>query len=394
MLESDLRIFGSLDRPQVGGRVALTGLRMDHVPSGAGLRDGRFVVEAQGATVLTIGFEASGAGGGRISGSGQVRLTARAPSLQLAARLDAFRIAGRDDLDATVGGQLTGIYDDTGSAVTGKLVVDRADIRVSDFMSSGVVVIDYEHVNCPECEKAEKTAPVTTMPPIRLGLEIELPNRIFVRAPNFESEWQGLLKIEGTAEAPIVTGTLQTIAGRVDVIGKRFEIDRGRLVFSGGQPPDPSIDVRAVTETDDLKAAIVVAGTASQPDIALSSEPPLAEDEILARVLFGASGSELSTAQVLQLADAAATLSGKGGGLGLVDRVRRGLGVDVLDVEPTGQVSVGKYIADDVFLRYRQGLAGSGNVVVEYEITPSISVESDMGSEGESRFGVNWEFDY
>jgi len=394
-LDSDLRITGTIGAPVVDGQVVLSELRLDHEPSGAALRGGRIVARAQRTTDLTLTLEGNDGGTGRLSGDGRLDLAAaNGFDLDASMALDRFTLAGRDDLIATISADLAARGDAERVALTGRITANRAEIAIPDTLPQGVVVIDYEHENCPSCPQpvADEDRPA---PPIEIGLEIDvdLPNQVFVRGRGVESEWRGALRIEGTAAAPRIVGRLETVSGNISVIGRTFTIERGRITFTGGNPPNPDLNVRATTAADGVIAAINVTGTANDPEIALTSEPPLPEDEILSRILFGSATSELSTAQALQLAEAAATLSG-GGSSGFVDRIRRGLGVDVLDVDVAGAVSVGKYIADDLFVRYRQGIAGESNVVVEYELTPSISVESDVGTAGQSRVGVSWEFDY
>jgi translocation and assembly module TamB len=83
--------------------------------------------------------------------------------------------------------------------------------------------------------------------------------------------------------------------------------------------------------------------------------------------------------------------------------VRDALGVDTIDFDTStaddgsvgASLSVGKYIAPGVFLKLQQGLSGaSSRAVVEVEVTDSISVETDVGADSQSRVGVTYELDY
>jgi translocation and assembly module TamB len=83
-----------------------------------------------------------------------------------------------------------------------------------------------------------------------------------------------------------------------------------------------------------------------------------------------------------------------------LDSVRNSLGLDTLkfsnDDEQTGPgVEAGRYIADGVYLGVEQGLGeGSSNATIEVEVTPNITIESDIGSDSQSRLGINMEWDY
>jgi translocation and assembly module TamB len=53
------------------------------------------------------------------------------------------------------------------------------------------------------------------------------------------------------------------------------------------------------------------------------------------------------------------------------------------------------YAAEGVYLGVKQGVTDeSGAVAVEIEVTPNISVESEIGITGESDIGVKFKWDY
>ncbi len=144
-------------------------------------------------------------------------------------------------------------------------------------------------------------------------------------------------------------------------------------------------------------------GQATNPTIEISSVPELPEDELMSRILFGKETAQLSTAEAVQLAAAIAELSAENGGsAGVLDFARGVLGVDVLRVETIGTgdarqpaLSAGKYVTDEVFVGVKQGVeAESGSVGVEIEVTPNISIESDVGQTGESNVGIKFKWDY
>ena len=104
----------------------------------------------------------------------------------------------------------------------------------------------------------------------------------------------------------------------------------------------------------------------------------------------------------LKLAQAVNALRGKSGGiLGFFDRTRKFLGVDQLAIdqsEETGgqaAISVGKYIGENVYVEMGKGLGKeSGKVKVEVELTPNVSLESQVGEDSNGGIGINWKWDY
>ena len=188
--------------------------------------------------------------------------------------------------------------------------------------------------------------------------------------------------------------------GRLDILGRRFEIDSGSVSFIDDLSLDPLIDFRAVTPIEGGTGIISVTGFASDPQFGFSANPELPEDEVLARILFGRSVGNLSPFQAVSLARSVAELSGVGG-TDILGDVRAATGLDEIDVsaaDDSGEATLGlgSYLTDNVFIGVEQGLADPSATTgrVEIEITPNISVESDVGTDGSGRIGVILEWDY
>jgi translocation and assembly module TamB len=179
-------------------------------------------------------------------------------------------------------------------------------------------------------------------------------------------------------------------------------VEQGALRFDGGLLP--YVDLTAQVQAADVTAEITVQGPPTKPEIKLTSTPNLPQDEILSRVMFGTGVGQITPAQGLQLAQAAATLAG--GGPSVLDRLRNFTGLDRLSVgdapsTPGGTatgttVSGGKYVAPGVFVGADQGLSGtSTRAKVEVEITPNITVKATAGAATDaSSLGVQYKLDY
>src|SRR5260370_19752481 len=83
---------------------------------------------------------------------------------------------------------------------------------------------------------------------------------------------------------------------------------------------DPAVDIVAEVSSGEVTAQVLVGGLISSPTVTLTSTPALPQDEILARVLFGRGVGQITAAEGIQVAQAAATLAG--GGPGVLDRIR------------------------------------------------------------------------
>lgn len=399
---------GTLGDPALAGTVTVEEGQFDLPSAGLYLHKIDLRAEGEGQELVIRTFEAEAKGGGSLSASGtlsadpetgfpaEVTVTARQFN---AVDLDLASLSV--DLDLAVSGALPEYL------LAGTVTVLPTEIRIPDSLPPSVVEIEVVEVRDGRVvPREEEQAEPEEAPdaPLRLDLEIDIPGQVFVRGRGLDSEWGGGLTVTGLADAPVVDGEIAVRRGRLTAVGNTFDFERGRVVFDGGPPENPSLDMRLTTEVTDITAAVVVSGTASAPDIGLQSDPALPEEDILSRLLFGSDKAELTPVQALKLARSAAILSGNfGSGPGVTDQMRDALGVDTLDVDAGtnddgsvgASLSVGKYIAPGVFLKLQQGLSGAtSRAVVEVEVTDSVSVETDVGADSQSRVGVNYELDY
>jgi translocation and assembly module TamB len=241
-------------------------------------------------------------------------------------------------------------------------------------------------------------------PRITIDIPIAMPSAVFVRGRGLQAEVGGNLRLRGSGAAAAIEGALDLRRGTFEVAGQRLNFSRGTLSFDPGVGIDPTLDMDASTSAGGVTANIHIGGRASGPTLALSSDPPLPQDEILAHMLFGSATSSLTPTQILRVASAVAELSGAGGGSDVTDRVRRGLGLDVLSVTDVSGSGVGgeagRYVREGVYVGVRSGRnPGSTDPtqtqtmgVVQIEVLPHLKVEAGAGTTG--RIGITYERDY
>ena len=81
--------------------------------------------------------------------------------------------------------------------------------------------------------------------------------------------------------------------GTFNLVGKTLDFSDGTIGLDGSGKLDPTLDFTATNITGDTTSTLTIGGYASDPKFTLSSTPPLPQDEILARLLFGRSTSGL-----------------------------------------------------------------------------------------------------
>lgn len=421
-LRLDVRADGTVGSPRLGGTVTLADGRYEGRATGAVVTDMSARIVGDGDVFTIRSFTGRTPNGGTIRASGSIRPAAtdgRALDLRVTANdarlLQTDIVSALFDADLT----LTGALDD--ALLAGPVKVERAEVQVPNRLPPNVVDLDVVEVGgnrrgrgtptpvpprkpgaTPAAAGAQPATAQNAGPTIALDIAVNAPNQIFVRGRGLDAELGGQLKVAGTAAEPRITGRLRSIKGELSLIGQTFTFTRVNVDFDGTVPPDPRLDVVAEATANGVTAQVLVTGTARNPKLELASPQGLPQDEVLARVLFGKPVNKLGAGEAVQLAQSAASLAGFGGnGGGLLERVRRGLGVDRLEFTQGqngrgGAVEAGRYVTDNVYVGVEQGIGGTAQsrAKVEVDITDNIQAEADVGSNASPRVGLKFEWDY
>jgi translocation and assembly module TamB len=412
---ADVAVGGTVASPAATGHLRLSDARYTNFATGAVLNNLQADIDGGRDRFSLTSFSATDNASGSLRARGEVVLNGSSgPSAQLSATLDKFRVAARDEAVAVASGTVTIAGPLTAPKVTAPLTVDRADINLPDSLPPNVVVLKVVDRNGKAGDAQPAAAEQKPAVPAPLDITLDMPGNIFVRGHGLESEWRGRLTITGTSAAPAIAGSLEQIRGSVDLLGKTFTLTRGSITFDGSAKLDPVLDIVAEASAADITAQVNIIGPASAPKITLSSTPSVPQDEILARVLFNRGVGQITAGEGLQLAAAAGTLAG--GGPGVLDRLRGGLGLDwfKLGSGPSGPatstlnprtttgsatggtaLSAGKYLAPGVSVGVSQGLSPpTSKVTVEIELRPHLTVQGEAGQSGSTGIGLNYNYDY
>lgn len=407
-LKADVNFAGTLAVPRVAGALSLDEGRYEQLWSGFVAKDIDLDARVEDRRVTIETLSANDGNGGRISGSGFAEFPAEGPLLaDIALDLRDVRVLRRVDAKATTSAQLNFRSEPDSQIVSGEIRPEQADFNIAQDFGSDIVTIDVVEIRGPDGEEAAATPEaLEDERAIGLGLRVRGPRRLFVRGQGLDSEWGAELDIGGTVETPQLSGTLTLIKGNYVFANTDFDLTEGQILFTGGDEIAPILDLTAETEVENTQIELTVTGPLDSPDIALSSSPPLPEDEIMALLLFGSSIDDLTEVEIAFLAAQLASLSGAtgggGGGFDPIGGARSTLGLARFSVkgsEEEGQVmprvSGGMYLTDDVYFEVGTE-TGSGVTVgtVEWELTRNLSLESSVSSSQENSISVRWSWDY
>jgi translocation and assembly module TamB len=392
---------GQLNAPRLNGVIKANSLTYDNEDLGTRITavslDGHFSNDKLELTK----FHGT-AGDGEVSGSGWVSLAANDKfPLQVHVDLHNARLARSDSIDSTVSGTLDLSNDATnGALIKGDLRLPQ--LRYTVVRQGAAEINELEGVHHKGYQKVETAQTGLAAPALwKLDIRARADNQILVSGMGLESEWRMNLHVGGTTRDPSVTGEMNTVRGYYEFAGRDFTISEGTIRFNGGALTDPEIDIAASGTVRDVTGIIKVSGSAQRPDIAFSSTPALPQDEVLSRMLFGESVTNLSATEALQLASAVNGLRGGKDYLNPLGVLRSATGIDRLRVigadTATGRgtsLAAGKYLTNSVYVEIVTDSKGFTGTQIEIALSRALSLLSSTGGTAGTSVGLRYSKDY
>lgn len=399
----DLRMKGAPALSSLSGAISLSDLRFAAPSDRVAIREGHISADLAGGQAQ---LDASGqlSSGGTFAVSGSVNLNAPF-SGALNATLTRVRIKDPDLFDTTLSGEIT--IDGpirSGATIGGALVLHETEVLVSDPSFGSPDPLPVRHINdSPGARATRQRAGLDasgrpskdSAATYALNLAVSAPGRVFVRGRGLDAELSGEMHLGGTTAVIRPSGQFDLVRGRMDILGKRFVIDEGRAQLIGSLVP--YIEFSASTDTVGATATATVDGPVSAPALHFTSTTGLPEEEVIAQLLFGTTLNNASAFQLIQLASAVATLSGRGG-IDMAGKLRRNFRLDDLDItvdeNGTAALKAGKYLNGKLYSQISVDQNGQAQIDLDLNASKNLTLKGSVGTDGTSGAGVFFSKDY
>ena len=308
---------------------------------------------------------------------------------------------------------LNGVFTVTGTlaapSVSGDVAIDRGTLDASELLLR--LQRPYATTAAVAPPTGEALSPVPPLPGVsaiwdnlQLRLRFHASNNLIIRGENMRLSRESLADIgdinatfggdlsirKDPHESIQLAGALQTVRGSYAYQGRRFNIERdGTLRFVGGSSFDPLLGITATRTVSGVSIKAALHGSASAPELELTSSPALEESDILSLLLFNAPANELGAGQRNELAVQAATLASGFVVSPAISAVGEKLGLDFLQLEPTSsgssasfRLSAGREIWKGLFLTYSREFSSDpyNELLAEYELSRYLRLRA-MGSD-------------
>jgi TamB, inner membrane protein subunit of TAM complex len=426
-LALDVKATGTSTDPRFEGIVSITGGAFA-IPAAGVLYKGLETDIGLASNLITIPrFRILDEHGGPLDVSGQVRFQERhLGALDIRLTSDNFEILDNEFGDVDIGAQLQIAGEFSRPIVLGSIKIDAGRLEVDRLLalfnrpyatqSLSDVISTRAGDTAPSAIEATRRAleaagasakAASEQPPTRaaaarglfenleLQLHIDIPDNLVIRGRQLRPGGRmrasfgdinaivggNLVLRKQPATAVRLDGSVNTVRGSYQFQGRRFDIQRdGTIRFTGLPDFDPILDVTAtrVIPASNVEATVRITGTVRAPELALSSNPPLEESDILSLIVFNRPANELATGERETLAAAAGGIATGFLAQPLGESVGRALNLDVFEIttnENEGQLAagftVGKQIGDRSFVRLRQefGERNTTEFMLEFQLT-------------------------
>lgn len=220
------------------------------------------------------------------------------------------------------------------------------------------------------------------------------------------------LHLRGILARPAVLGRVDILEGDIYFNSRKYKLERGDVLFSNPVHIEPVLDLQATTRVGDYDITLNLNGSLDKPNglqLNYRSEPPLADDDIIALLALGRTREE---SQALSGSSTTSAFSGEASNLILSEainatvsnRVQKLFGVSRIKVDPQGlatsttstsagrgaQLTIEQQVANNLTLTYSQNVAIASQQVIqaEYNVTRNISIVALRDQNGVVSFDI------
>ena len=178
---------------------------------------------------------------------------------------------------------------------------------------------------------------------------------------------------------------LQIQDGEYRAYTRALDVERGRLLFTGGPVTDPGVDLRASRKLPGYTVGVIARGRLRQPQLTLFSEPSLPQAQIASMLIVGRSLDSLQSEDRASLESESASVAAQGGAL-LAGQLGRYVGLDEVglseDQDAGAALVLGKFLSPRLYVSYGISLVDQINTLkLRYTIGDRWVIAAESGAE-------------
>lgn len=370
-LDGDMRFAGTLGTPLFDGDLKITEGEIDYYQVNLGLRQVTFAAKLTDNGVNFNGSTRIGSGIANAQGRLEWRnslpygkVNVEGTNLRVTDVPEA-QIDASPNLEFNINGRK---IEALGTVKVPYAKIVPADLTGAVRSSSDEVILGQEQTD--PSKRFEVVSNIT----------LSLLDRVSIDTSGLTGRLTGNITVRSGYEAVTsATGELNIEQGKYTAYARKLDIQRGRLIFTGGPVGNPGIDIRAVKEFPDVTAGVNVRGTLLQPRLSFFSDPSLTQSQIVSLIL---AGGTLESAQNRQ-GTAGNELLAQGGAI-LAQQLGSRVGIEDVSLESdlTNETSLvlGRYLSPRLYVSYGIALTEQLNVLkLRYSLGDRWTIKTEVG---------------
>ena len=258
-------------------------------------------------------------------------------------------------------------------------------------------------------EKKDKAKRAANRDQVTTRITVKAPRNLWIKGSdlNLEAGLSDGFEIELNPTAQLF-GEAHVFQGRIDVISRRFDVDKESVVRFQGPPTSPYVNVIAnyVNETEGVTVTVSVVGRGTDLALKVSSEPPLSDNDIFALLITGQRNLKRGGSSSIS-GEQAASVVGAFAASQLKTMVAKKLPLDVLTLDTGSEglararVEAGTYLSDKFYLGYQLQLGADKtkgenehSVRLQYQLSNRWTLEGSAGDAPAASGDLVWSKDY
>jgi translocation and assembly module TamB len=370
----DVAVAGRVAAPALTGVARFSDGALDFYQTNLRLRD------LGGSIRLhddSLSLEASGrAGDGRLAMNGRIGWRERRLDGEFALTGDRLLLANVPEARIYASPDLRFRLDGRRIAVTGAVVVPEACIQPADTAGAVLVSADERIVRPDTGTGAAERFAVTS------DIRLSMGDRVQVRAYGLSAAISGAVRTRTQPQgATTATGEFEVAQGVYRAYGRELDVERGRLLFTGGPVTDPAVDLRATRRLPGHTVGVIARGPLRRPQLTLFSEPSLPQAQIASMLIVGRSNIQSDSGA----ADSELSATERGGAI-LAGQLGKYVGLDdvglIEDDEQGSEIVLGKYLSPRLYVSYGISLVDEINTLkLRYTIGDQWVISAESGQE-------------
>ena len=412
-LSADVRVRGTVESPRLEGQVETTNGGFSVVATGVTYSNAIARLLFEGDRVFVDRFELSDEDADRLVAIGDLgiqRLSIGEMNLQISS--SQFKVLDNEFGDMEIDGDVRISGEVATPTITGEIVTRPGRLEVDQILEQlSKSPYRTEATTATVLEDSMPSDGLVLSPfaddprtglydTATVDLRVRLPEDLLLRGRDMHASFSrvglgdmnitvgGELQIrKAPAGEPDVIGTVTVVRGFYDFQGRRFEVLRdSQIRFQGSRPVDPALQVDAQRIISGVTAIVNIRGTARQPQVRLSSTPPLDEADVLSLIVFNQPINQLGEGERLNLAERAGGLAVGYLATPLANSIARALDLDIFEIRATGgesgqpSIAVGQQLGSRLFVSFRQefGADDMSQLSLEYRINELLRLVSTV----------------